>query len=83
MQRFFKYVALLIVVIGALNMGVWGLFQFDIIAWLCEGNSTMAARLVDIAIGLAGIYLIFNLCNKKCKNCGNNCDQCSCKKTNV
>lgn len=31
-------IALLLVIIGAVNWGSIGLFQFDIVAWICGGD---------------------------------------------
>ncbi len=70
------WLALLLTVIGALNWGLWGFFQFDLVAMLCKGNTTMAARAVYSIIGLAGLYSLRKLCccKKKCP--------CECHKGN-
>ncbi len=60
-------VALVLVVIGALNWGLWGFFQFDLVAWLCGGNTSMLSRFVYAIVGLAGLFSIKTLmCCKKC-----------------
>ncbi len=48
--------ALVLVVLGAINWGLWGFFQFDLVAWLCKGNTTGMARVVYGIIGLAGLW---------------------------
>ena len=51
-------IALILTVIGALNWGSIGLFQFDIVAWLCGGQSSLLARVIYTVVGLAGIWCI-------------------------
>lgn len=50
--------ALLLVVVGALNWGSIGLFQFDIVAWICGGQSGPISRVVYTLVALAGIWCI-------------------------
>ena len=51
-------IALIITIIGALNWGSIGLFQFDLVAWICGGPSTLLARIIYTVVGLAGIWCI-------------------------
>jgi hypothetical protein len=48
--------ALILVVIGAVNWGLVGLFQFDLVAALF-GPASVLSRLVYSLVGLAGIVL--------------------------
>ena len=48
--------AFILVIIGALNWGLWGFFQFDFVAWLFHGNTTWLSRLIYAIIGLAGLW---------------------------
>ncbi len=50
--------ALAIVVIGAINWGLIGLLQFDLVAWLCGGAGTLLARLIYAVVGIAGVWAI-------------------------
>ncbi|MBP3381938.1 MAG: DUF378 domain-containing protein [Clostridia bacterium] len=50
--------ALLLVVIGALNWGSVGLFQFDIVSWLFGGADSLISRIVFTLVGLAGLWCI-------------------------
>ena len=50
--------ALLITIIGALNWGSIGLFQFDLVAWISGGADTLLARIVYTVVALAGIWCI-------------------------
>ncbi len=51
-------VSLLLVVIGALNWLLVGLFQFDAVAWLCGGQTAVISRIIYAVVGLAGLWCI-------------------------
>ena len=51
-------VALILTIIGALNWGSIGLFQFDLVAWIFGGAGTLLARIVYTVVALAGIWCI-------------------------
>jgi uncharacterized membrane protein YuzA (DUF378 family) len=48
-------VALVLLIIGGLNWGLYGLFQVDLVAAVF-GNMTVAARAVYVIVGLAALY---------------------------
>ena len=50
--------ALIITIIGALNWGSIGLFQFDLVAWICGGAGSLFARIIYTVVALAGIWCI-------------------------
>lgn len=51
-------IALILTIIGALNWGSIGLFQFDIVAWICGGPASLLSRIIYTVVGLAGIWCI-------------------------
>ena len=51
-------IALILSIIGSLNWGLIGLFQFDLVAWLFGSQSALLARLVYALVGLAGVWNI-------------------------
>ncbi len=55
-KKFLNGLALLLILAGALNWGLWGFFQFDMVAWLFKGNTTGTSRLIYAIIGLAGVW---------------------------
>jgi len=65
-----NFLALLLIIIGALNWGLWGFFQFDVVAWLCGGNTTWVARFVYAIVGLAGVWSLGFLGKCKAICCG-------------
>ncbi|MGE5196101.1 MAG: DUF378 domain-containing protein [Anaerolineae bacterium] len=69
-MKVLKVIALLLVIIGALNWGLWGFFQFDLVAWLFHGNTNWMSRVVYAIIGLAGLWSLSCLCKLKAFCCG-------------
>jgi uncharacterized membrane protein YuzA (DUF378 family) len=51
-------IALILTIIGALNWGSIGLFQFDIVAWICGGQTAIVSRIIYTLVALAGIWCI-------------------------
>ncbi len=51
-------IALVLTIIGALNWGSIGLFSFDVVAWICGGAGTVAARIIYTIVALAGLWCI-------------------------
>jgi uncharacterized protein len=47
-----------LILIGALNWLLVGLFQFDVVAFLLGGTEDFWSRIVYTIIGLAGVYLL-------------------------
>ncbi len=50
--------ALIIVIIGALNWLSVGLFQFDMVASLFGGMSSLISRIIYSLVGVCGLYSI-------------------------
>lgn len=51
-------IALLLVIVGAVNWGAIGLFGFDIVAWLFGGQAALISRIVYTLVAICGIWLI-------------------------
>ena len=51
-------IALIVAIIGALNWGSIGLFQFDLVAWAFGGTAAIISRIIYTIIALAGIWCI-------------------------
>lgn len=50
--------ALILVIVGALNWGSIGLFQFDIVSWIFGGQGMLLSRVIYTLVALAGIWAI-------------------------
>lgn len=51
-------IALILLIIGGINWGSIGIFQFDIVAWLFGGQDAMLSRIVYTIVALAGLWCI-------------------------
>ena len=50
--------SLLLVIVGAINWGLVGLFQFDLVAFIFGGQSALISRVLYTIIGAAGGWSI-------------------------
>ncbi len=50
------WVALILVIVGGLNWGLVGIFNFDLVATLF-GDMSVISRIVYILVGLSALYL--------------------------
>ncbi|HPE95675.1 MAG TPA: DUF378 domain-containing protein [Bacillota bacterium] len=57
-------ISLILVIIGALNWGSIGLFKFDIVAWICGGQTAAVSRIIYVLVALAGLWCISLLFKK-------------------
>lgn len=51
-------ISLILVIIGALNWLLVGLFQFDLVAWICGGQTAVFARILYSLVGVAGLWSV-------------------------
>ncbi|MGI5902300.1 MAG: DUF378 domain-containing protein [Desulfitobacteriia bacterium] len=51
-------IALVLVIIGAINWGLIGFFQLNVVAAIFGGITTLPERIVYAIIGLSGLYCI-------------------------
>ena len=56
--------SLILTIIGALNWGGIGLFQFDLVAWIFGGQDAVFSRIIYGLVGLAGLWCITLLFRK-------------------
>lgn len=57
----------ILVIIGALNWGLIGLFNFNLIGAIFGEPANFIGRIIYILVGVAGIYLIYFWLNTKRK----------------
>lgn len=56
-KKCFDSTALTLVIVGALNWALIGLFRFDLVAFIF-GDMSWLSRVIYTLVGLGGIYLI-------------------------
>jgi uncharacterized membrane protein YuzA (DUF378 family) len=53
----------ILIIIGGLNWGLVGFFNFDLVAWIF-GEMTTVSRIVYALVGISAVWSIFG--HKKC-----------------
>ena len=51
-------IALTLLIIGGINWGSVGLFQFDIVAFLAGGQSGIVSRIIYVIVALSALWCI-------------------------
>ncbi len=54
-----NYIAYILTIIGGLNWGLVGIFNFDLVNWMCMGRNA-GSIIIYILIMLAAIWLIIS-----------------------
>ena len=57
MSKGLDYTALTLVIVGAVNWGLIGIFKLDLVN-LIFGNMTWMSRVIYTLIGISGLYLL-------------------------
>lgn len=57
-KSFLDWLALVLVIVGGLNWGLWGLFKLDLVNAIFGSMPTLA-NIVYILVGLSAVYLIY------------------------
>ena len=53
--------AAVLLVIGGLNWGLWGLLEFDLVATIFGGNTAILSKVIYSVVGLAAVYQAIGL----------------------
>lgn len=51
-------VALALTVIGGVNWGLVGVFRFDLVAWICGGQTSIVSRLIYTLVGISALWCL-------------------------
>ena len=55
-----NFIAYILCIIGALNWGLYGLFEFNLVSWIFQGPRTAGAITLYIIIAIAALWLIIS-----------------------
>jgi len=58
------WITTVLVIVGALNWGLVGFLQFDLVATLFGGMDTLLARVVYSLVGVSAIWIIVDIFKK-------------------
>lgn len=56
-MKLVNYIALIIGIVGAVNWGLIGLFEFNLVSFLFGANSILS-RLIYVLVGISGVYML-------------------------
>ena len=57
-MRILYKIFLLLLIVGGVNWGLVGLFQFDLVGWLFGGSTSLLSRIIFVLVGLAALCSI-------------------------
>ncbi len=57
-MKVLNYIALTLVIIGAINWLLIGLFAFDLVAAIFGGQTAVLSRIIYAIVGVAGLWAI-------------------------
>lgn len=58
-------ICLILTIIGAINWGLVGTAKFDLVAWICGGQTAVVSRIIYVLVGLAGLWCITMLFRRR------------------
>ena len=59
-------IAWILAIIGAINWGLVGFAKFDLVAWICGGQTAVVSRVIYTLVGLAALWCISLLFKRDC-----------------
>ena len=60
-MNIYHKIILAILIVGGLNWGIYGLFNFDCVGWLFGGSTSLLSRIVFVLVGAAAVLGITGL----------------------
>ena len=51
-----KKLILILMIIGGINWGLIGFFNFNLVSWIFGGNLAVVSRIIYAVVGLASLY---------------------------
>ncbi|MEG1362959.1 MAG: DUF378 domain-containing protein [Clostridia bacterium] len=55
-MKILNYIFLVVAIIGALNWGLFGLFNFNLVAMLFGGATSIISKIVYVLVGISGLW---------------------------
>lgn len=51
-------IALLLLIVGGVNWGLIGIFQFDLVAWIFGGQAAIISRVIYTLVAISALWCI-------------------------
>ena len=55
-----NFIAYILCIIGALNWGLYGIFDFNLVSWIFQGPRTAGSITIYVLIAVAALWLIIS-----------------------
>lgn len=55
-----NFIAYILVIVGALNWGLYGIFNFNLVGWVFQGPRSIGSIIVYVVITLAAVWLVIS-----------------------
>ena len=56
----FNLISYILVLLGAINWGLYGIWNFNLVGWIFQGPRTVGSVIVYIIIAVAALWLIIS-----------------------
>lgn len=60
-MKVLNIITLVLIIVGGVNWGLVGLFNFDLVATIFGGQQATLSRIVYVLVGLSAVYQLFPL----------------------
>lgn len=57
---FFNVLSYVLVLVGAFNWGLFGIFNFNLVSWIFGGPRSVGAIIIYVLVALAAIWMIIS-----------------------
>lgn len=57
-MRVLDWISYMLLFAGALNWGIWGVFEIDVVAEIFGGNTSLLSKILYVLVGLSALYEI-------------------------
>lgn len=51
-------IALFLLIVGGVNWGLVGIFEFDLVAWLFGGSASLISRIVYVLVAISALWCV-------------------------
>lgn len=55
-----NFISYILVLVGALNWGLYGIWNFNLVGWIFQGPRSVGSIIVYIAVAIAALWLIIS-----------------------
>lgn len=68
-MKVLSWVATILAIVGAINWGLWGAFQYNFVDDIFGGFESWASRVIYVLVGLAGLWKLKSFWSRCASSC--------------